>query len=160
VIWPFFLYFWDIKEDQWLLFHAQKVLELVRKYKLCSKIIFRFFSNFSKKYFSKNGQRLVAEMVLSGPTRVSNVLQGMKLAWWLQVNDLCPKTFSFLGLEKSTKNRLGRRSDGLRFLDELGLNGAIFIHQQRGDAVHPRAWQYPISAIAADGTSPIITRRR
>jgi hypothetical protein len=50
-----------------------------------------------------------------------------------------PKDVFIPRFGKSAKNRLGRRSDGLRFLDELGLNGALFIHQQRGDAVHLRA---------------------
>jgi hypothetical protein len=46
---------------------------MVRKYKLCSIIFFDLnFSNFSKKYFSKNGQRLVATQFLK------SYLKGLK----------------------------------------------------------------------------------
>jgi hypothetical protein len=72
MIWPFFILLGH-KRRPMVAFPCSKSFWIGKKYKLCSRIIFGFFSkffkifrktdlnfsNFSKKYFSKNGQRLL-----------------------------------------------------------------------------------------------------
>jgi hypothetical protein len=91
MIWPFLILLGNKRRPKllsmaWLLFHAQNVLEFFSDSRIFFEIFRKTdlnFSNFSKEYFSKNGQRLVPVSVLAqaGPSYCKRTQAILSNSW-------------------------------------------------------------------------------